>query len=116
MESVFYSLLSSRQATLVNMIIGALLFIALMFLFFSKNSRDERGRKIIGKASIAALICFALFATLLSHYMQHIAVQQSPDAQALVLDAYLAVNAIQIVFNITAAVEIVGILILKRRE
>ena len=48
--------------------------------------------------------------------MQHIAVQQSPDAQALVLDAYLAVNAIQIVFNITAAVEIVGILILKRRE
>ena len=52
MESVFYSLLSSRQATLVNMIIGALLFIALMFLFFSKTSRDERGRKIIGKAAL----------------------------------------------------------------
>ena len=116
MESLIYSLLSSRQATFVNMIIGALLFVALLFLLFRKSSRDERGRKIIGKASIAALICFAACATLMSHYMQYIATQQSPDGAALVLDAYLAVNAIQIVFNITVAVETAGILILRNRE
>ena len=116
MESWLYSLLSSRQAALVSMITGALFFIVLLFLFFSKGSRDERGRKIIGKASIAALICFALFATLASHYMQYIAVESSSGAETLVLDAYLAVHAVQLVFNITAAVEIAGSLILKHRE
>lgn len=116
MEDLFYFLLSNRQVTFANMIIGVLLFITLLFLFFCKNSRDERGRKIIGKASIVALICFGICATLFSHYMQYIAVQQSADGEILVLDAFLAVNAIQLIFNITAIVEIAGILILRHRE
>lgn len=115
MEGLLYYFLSHRQATFVNMVIGALLFLILLFLFFCKSSRDERGRKIIGKASIVALICFGICATLFSHYMQYIATQQ-PDGEALVLDAFLAVNAIQLIFNITVAVEIVGILVLRRRE
>lgn len=116
MGDLFYFFLSHRQVTFVNMIIGVLLFIALLFLFFRKSSRDERGRKIIGKASIVSLICFGICATLLSHYMQYISMQLSPDGEALVLDAFLAVNSIQLIFNITAIVEIVGILILSRRE
>lgn len=32
------------------------------------------------------------------------------------IDAYLAVNAIQLVHNITVLIEIAGILVLKRRE
>ena len=116
MEHLFYSLLSNPQVSFVNMVVGALLFILLLVSFFCKSSRDERGRKIIGKASIVALICFAVCATLFSHYMQFIAIQQSPNEDALVLDAYLAVNAVQFIFNMTAAVEIVGIFILKRRE
>ena len=115
MEGLLYYFLSHRQATFVNMVIGALLFLILLFLFFCKSSRDERGRKIIGKASIVALICFGICATLFSHYMQYIATQQ-PDGEALVLDAFLAVNAIQLIFNITVAVEVVGILVLRRRE
>ena len=116
MEDFFYSLLSNRQATFVNMVIGVLLFIALLFLFFCKSSRDERGRNIIGKASIVALICFGICATLFSQYMQYIAVQQSSGGEVLVLDAFLAVNSIQLIFNITVIVEIVGILILRHRE
>lgn len=115
MEDLFYFLLSNQQVTFVNMVIGVLLFIILLFLFFCKSSRDERGRKIIGKASIVALICFGICATLFSHYMQYIAIQQS-DGEMLVLDAFLAVNAIQIIFNITVVVEIAGILILRRQE
>ena len=116
MGSLFYFLLSDRQATFVNMVIGVLLFIILLYLFFCKSSRDERGRKIIGKASIVALICFALCATLFSHYMQYIAMLEPANGQAPILDAYLAVNAVQLIFNITAAVEIVGIQILKHKE
>ena len=116
MESLFYSLLSDPQVTFVNMVIGALLFILLLVSFFCKSSRDERGRKIIGKASIVALICFGVCATLFSHYMQYISVQRSPSEDVLVLDAYLAVNAVQLIFNMTAAVEIAGIFILKHRE
>lgn len=68
MGDLFYFLLSNRQATFVNMVIGVLLFISLLFLFFCKSSRDERGRKIIGKASIVSLICFGICATLFSQY------------------------------------------------
>lgn len=67
MDTVFYQLLTSRQVTLVNMVIGAVAFVLLLILLFGKNSRDERGRKIIGKASIAALIGCAFSATVLSH-------------------------------------------------
>lgn len=73
MDTVFYQLLTSRQVTLVNMVIGAVAFVLLLILIFGKNSRDERGRKIIGKASIAALIGCAFSATVLSHYMQQLA-------------------------------------------
>ena len=55
MDTVFYQLLTSRQVTLVNMIIGAAAFVLLLILLFGKNSRDERGRKIIGKASIVGV-------------------------------------------------------------
>lgn len=73
MDTVFYQLLTSRQVILVNMVIGAVAFVLLLILLFGKNSRDERGRKIIGKASIAALIGCAFSATVLSHYMQQLA-------------------------------------------
>ena len=73
MDTVFYQLLTSRQVTLVNMVIGAVAFVLLLILLFGKNSRDERVRKIIGKASIAALIGCAFSATVLSHYMQQLA-------------------------------------------
>ena len=116
MGDFFYVFLSHRQVTFVNMVVGVLLFIALLFLFFCKSSRDERGRKIIGKASVVSLICFGICATLFSQYLQYISIQRSPDGAALVLDAFLAVNAIQFIFNITAIVEILGILILRRRE
>ena len=112
MDTVFYQLLTSRQFTLVNMVIGAVAFV-LLILLFDKNSRDERGRKIIGKASIAALIGCAFSATVLSHYMQQLA---EPHGGILMIDAYLAVNAIQLVYNITVLIEIAGILVLKRRE
>ena len=39
MEDFFYFILSNRQMTFINMIIGVLLFIVLLFLFFCKSSR-----------------------------------------------------------------------------
>ena len=77
---ILYTLLCSRQATFINMVIGALLFLALVFLLLRRSSRDERGWKIIGKASIAALLCFAVCATLFSHAMQYVTIQRSPPA------------------------------------
>ena len=38
MEGLLYSLLSNRQATFVNMVIGALLFIVLLLLVWYKKS------------------------------------------------------------------------------
>ena len=116
MDTMLYQFLSNRQMTLINMVIGAVLFVLLLIVFFSRTSRDERGRKIIGKASIIALICFGLFATILSHYMQSVAVQNASDVGTVMVNAYLAVNGLQLVYNVTIAIEIIGILLFKRRE
>lgn len=113
MGTMLYQFLSNRQLTLVNMLIGVILFVLLLIVFFTKTSRDERGKKIIGKASIIALICFGLFATVLSHYMQSVVI---PNGASVMIDAYLAVNGLQLVYNVTILIEIVGILIFKRRE
>ena len=113
MDTVFYQLLTSRQITLVNMIhrrrgVCAAADPAL-WQKQQRRARQEDHRK----ASIAALIGCAFSATVLSHYMQQLA---EPHGGILMIDAYLAVNAIQLVYNITVLIEIVGIFILKRRE
>ena len=46
MDTMLYQFLSNRQMTLINMVIGAVLFVLLLIVFFSRTSRDERGRKM----------------------------------------------------------------------
>lgn len=116
MEPMLYHFLSDQRITLINMILGAVLFIVLLILFFHKDNRDERGRKIIGKAGIAAFICFALCATFFSQYTQAVALALSPDTSTPVIDAYFSVNSLQCIYNATALAEIIGILLLKHRE
>lgn len=116
MEPMLYQFLSDQRVALINVNLGAVLFIVLLILFFHKNNRDERGRKIIGKASIAAFLCFAFCATFFSQYTQALSLKLSPDASAPIINAYFAVNAIQCIYNATALVEIIGILFLKHRE
>ena len=52
MEGLLYSLLSNRQATFVNMVIGALLFIVLLFCSFARAAAMNGAGKSSGKQAL----------------------------------------------------------------
>lgn len=56
MIEIINGIFSNRMLFIVGVTYGVPITIALIILFFVKSSRDERGRAIIGKASIIAII------------------------------------------------------------
>lgn len=105
MIELINEIFSNRMLFIVGVIYGVPITIALIILFFVKSSRDERGRAIIGKSSIIAMIVFILlvngFAKLASH---------------INIDYLTTANYIQWLYDIVLTVEVVAILIYKRLE
>ena len=102
------TLFKSRTVFFVNGFLGLVVGIIMLYLFFQKNGRDERGRSIIGKASIVAMICLMVITTLLAHAFQ----LATPDN----FDLYLCLNTIQFIYNTVVIVEIVAILIFRKLQ
>lgn len=79
--------------------------ILLIVLFFVKSSRDERGRAIIGKASIISTIVFIILINFFAKISYSIEIN------------YLTVaNCIQYIYNIVLTIEVIAILIYKKLE
>lgn len=79
--------------------------IAVIVLFFVKSSRDERGRAIIGKASILSTIAFIILINIFAKLSSHITINYLTTA-----------TCIQWIYNIVLTVEVVAILIYKKIE
>jgi hypothetical protein len=96
-------LLASKSVIVVQSAIGVILVIVLLAIFVVKTSRDERGRAIIGTASIYSTIYFIIITSVIAQNI-------------LRLDnSFMGfVNIIQFIFNSVIAVEVIVILILKR--
>ena len=58
MIEILNELVNNRQILLFGIWYGLPITLILIILFFIKSSRDERGRAIIGKASIISMIVF----------------------------------------------------------
>ena len=58
MIEIINGIFCNRMLFIVGVTYGVPITIALITLFFVKSSRNERGRAIIGKASIIAMIVF----------------------------------------------------------
>jgi hypothetical protein len=65
---ILNELVNNRQILLLGIWYGLTITIILIILFFIKSSRDERGRAIIGKASIIAMIVFIFLVNFLQKY------------------------------------------------
>lgn len=76
--------------------------IAVIILFFVKSSRDERGRAIVGKASVISTIVFINIYAKLS--------------TVLIVDYITMTCAIQWIYNIILTIQVVAILIYKKIE
>jgi len=105
MIEIINEITSNRTLFVVGVLYGVPITIALIILFFVKSSRDERGRAIIGKASIIAMIVFILLVNGFAKLSSHINIDYLSTA-----------NCIQWLYDIVLTVEVVAILIYKQLE
>lgn len=103
---VFFNEIVNNTKLLVSgAYIGVLVTVVLIVLLFIKSSRDERGRAIIGKASIISTIMFILMTNFVAKMIADI------DINYVTMG-----NCIQWIYNIVIIVESVAIIILKKMQ
>ena len=103
MISILNNILNNRLLLVTGAWVGAIFTVVLIVLFFVKSSRDERGRAIIGKASIVSTIVFIILVNVVAKITSH-----------LVIDYLTMANCIQWIYNIVVIVESCLIIILKK--
>ena len=105
MIALINEIISNRTLLIVGAWYGLPITVALIVLFLIKSSRDERGRAIIGKASIIAMIVFILLVNGFAKLSSHITVNYITTA-----------CCIQWIYDIVLTVEVDAILIYKKLE
>ncbi len=105
MIQIFNEIVSNKTLLIVGAWFGEVITIALIILLFKKSSRDERGKAIIGKASIISTILFIILVNFVCKMLANMEL------------TYITVGVcFQWIYNIVLAVEFVAILIYKRIE
>lgn len=105
MIEVINAIVSNRMLFIVGAWYGVPITIALIVLFFVKSSRDERGRAIIGKASIIATITFIILVNVVCKILDDMDIN------------YVTIGfCFQWIYNIVLTVEVIAILIYKKIE
>lgn len=105
MIEIINEIVSSKMAYLVGAYYCVPITIAVIVLFFVKSSRDERGRAIIGKASIISTISFIVLINIFAKLSQYITINFLSTA-----------ICIQWIYNIILTIQVVAILIYKKIE
>jgi len=100
---ILNDLVSNRTILLAGIWYAQPITIVLVILFFIKSSRDERGRAIIGKASIIAMITFIFIINFFAKISDYIPINYDTTA-----------FCVQWIYNIVVTVEVVAILIYKK--
>lgn len=101
--NMFNNLLQNQMLLAVGAYWGGIVSILLIILFFVKSSRDERGRGIIGSASIFSTIVFIILTNFVAKSSIYIDINFISFA-----------NCLQWTYDIVLTVEIVAIFILKK--
>jgi len=109
MLELLSTLINNRTFGFWQSVLGEIAAFFLIYLFFQKNGRDERGRAIIGKASIVATIYFIIITTVIAQVFQY-------AFPIEYFDVYVWGNSIQFIFNTVIIVEIVAILIFRKLQ
>ena len=105
MIELLKSILSSTTVFKIGMWYTLVITIAVIILFFLKTSRDERGRAIVGKASVISTIAFIVFINIYAKL-----------SVVLIVDYITMACAIQWIYNIILTIQVVAIVIYKKIE
>ena len=102
MIELFESIINNKTILIIGTYYCVPITIA---VFFLKTSRDERGRAIIGKASIISTIVFIILVNVFAKLSM-----RTP------MDFYSMANGVQWIYNIVLTIQVVAILIYKKIE
>ena len=105
MIEILKSILSNEMVLTIGTWYCIPITIAVIILFFVKSSRDERGRAIVGKASVISTIAFIVFINIYAKL-----------SVVLIVDYITMAGAIQWIYNIILTIQVVAILIYKKIE
>lgn len=100
---VIYSLLNTIEFVIVSKILSVVLFVIFLIYFFSKEGRDERGRAIIGTASIYSACSLVISLNIVGEF-----------TNTVMSDIRIFTSAICLVMLIFEIVELTAIAILRR--
>ena len=100
---VLNELVSNRDILIAGIWYDQPITVILVVLFFMKSSRDERGRAIIGKASIIAIMVFIVLINFFAKISDCIPINYDTVA-----------FCVQWIYDIVVTVEVVAILIYKK--
>ena len=105
MMEILQSIISNETILTIGTWYCVPITIAVIVLFFVKTSRDERGRAIVGKASVISTIAFIV---LINVYAKL--------STQLIVDFETMACAIQWIYNIVLTIQEAAILIYKKIE
>lgn len=105
MIEILKSILSNEMVLTIGTWYCIPITIVVIILFFVKSSRDERGRAIVGKASVISTIAFIVFINIYAKL-----------SVVLIVDYITMACAIQWIYNIILTIQVVAIVIYKKIE
>lgn len=105
-----WNIFHNKTVLIVGAWAGLPVTLILLIMFVRKKNRDERGWKIIGKASVISFIYFIIVANVLAKTVGRMV----PDT--LEVGYIFCGNAIQWLYDTVITVEIVAMLILRKIE
>lgn len=111
MLEAIYNLLSSRTFIIVGAWLGLLVTIVFVAMVAPKKNRDERGWKILGKASIIAFIYFFFLLNAIAKITGAMASSHIYD-----IGYHQCANIVQWVYDTVFMVEIAAVFILRKFE
>lgn len=100
--NTIYSLLNTLEFVIASKILSVILVVIFLIYFFSKEGRDERGRAIIGTASVYSSISLLISLNLVGLF-----------TNAVMSDIKIFTSAICLVMVVFEVVELVAIAILR---
>lgn len=109
MFDFFYSLISNRTFGMIGACLGAFATIVFIIMFALKRNRDERGWKIFGKASFISFIWLIFI-------INFIAKLTGARGYTIEISYFQYANTLQWVYTSTIIIEIIAVLILKKKE
>ncbi len=105
MGTLIYNFFNNYNMVIFHRIFNFALFIIFCIYFFSKEGRDERGRKIIGTASFYASISLIVTLNIVGFF-----------SNTVRSNIVIFTNSICLVFIIFELVELIAILILRKSK